>query len=364
MGKSEYKSAICFTVKNRIKKWCCSSTFIVVLLMLFSTSKHRVHGDSLKQLDSLRPESHEQKFAPKSHRAGVDDLVQVGFRNGFAGKGSFDKIIKVLLVESTNQLNTYFGAIGAGLAGPIKNENLESAFLFGLEYVDRREMFYALSIFSNNICFDTENSFFRSLDYRLQKPADDLTPHLEKLAKHMVQWRGLHTSGKMISEPTHRLSHVLEVARLDSFQKPAFSAEILQQVCDLIDGEMAQYDPQDTIAAVQFMAVESSANENDIIQSMVRLVSPRLVGKNTTLRSDERNLRWQSDVPRAIIWYLCKIRNESPRALKVLENLKSNGSPYIQWIQQNESKLVDENIGFQNPIINTRKAASKIRTGV
>jgi len=69
-------------------------------------------------------------------------------------------------------------------------------------------------------------------------------------------------------------------------------------------------------------------------------------------------------VPRAVIWYLCKIRNESPRALKVLENLKSNGSPYTHWIQQNESKLVDESIGFQNPIINTRKAAGKIRVGV
>jgi hypothetical protein len=47
-----------------------------------------------------------------------------------------------------------------------------------------------------------------------------------------------------------------------------------------------------------------------------------------------------------------------------LENLKSNGSPYTHWIQQNESKLVDESIGFQNPIINTRKAAGKIRVGV
>jgi len=364
MGKSECKAAIYFTMKKRIEKLCFLSASIAVLLTLFSTLIQRVHGDSIKQLDPLLPESHQQKFAPKNHRAEVDDLVRVGFRNGFAGKGSFDKIIKALLVESTNQLNTYFGAIGAGLAAPVKNKNLESAFLFGLEYVDRKEMFYALSIFSNDIYFDIENSFFRSLDHRLQKPADDLTPHLEKLAKHMVQWRGLHTSGKMISEPTHRLSHVLEVARLDSFQKPAFSGEILQQVCDLIDGEMAQYDPQDTLAAVRFMVVESSANENDIIQFMVRLVSPRLVGKNTTLRSDERNLRWQSEVPRAVIWYLCKIRNESPRALKILENLKSNGSPYTHWIQQNESKLVDESIGFQNPIINTRKAAGKIRVGV
>lgn len=364
MGKSECNATICFTMKKRIEKSCFLSTFIAVLHALFLTLIQHIHGDSLKQSDPLRPESHQQKVAPMSHRAEIDDLVQVGFRNGFAGKGSFDKIIKVLLVESTNQLNTYFGAINAGLVVPVQNKNLESAFLFGLEYIDRREMFYALSIFCNDIYFGVENSFFRSLDHRLQKPADDLTPHLEKLANHMVQWRGLHTSGKMISEPTHRLSHVLEVARLDSFKKSAFSAEILQQICDLIDGEMAQYDPQDTLAAVRFMVVESSANENDVIRLMVRLCSPRLVGKNTTARSDERNLRWQSEVPRAIIWYLCKIRNENPRALKVLENLKSNGSPYIQWIQQNELKLVDENIGFQNPIINTRKAASKVRVGM
>lgn len=351
-------------MKNRIKNWCFPPTLIAVLIMLFLTLIHRVYGDSLKQLDPLSLESSQQKSASNNHRASIDNLVQIGFRNGFAGKGSFDKIIKVLNVESTNELNSYFGAIRAGLAGPVQNTKLESAFLFGLEHVDRKEMSYALTIFGANISFDTENSFFRSLDYRLQQPADDLTPYLEDLAKHMVQVRRRNTSGKMISEPTHRLSHVLEVARLDSFQKPAFSGEILQQVCDLIDGEMAQYDPQDTLAAVRFMVVESSANENEIIQFMVRLVSPRLVEKNTTLRSDERKLRWQSEVPRAIIWYLCKIRNESPRALKVLENLKSNGSPFIQWIQQNESKLVDESIGFLNPIINTRKAAIKIRTGV
>jgi hypothetical protein len=348
-------------MKNRIKNWCFPPTLIAVLIMLFLTLIHRVYGDSLKQLDPLSLESSHQKSASNNHRASIDNLVQIGFRNGFAGKGSFDKIIKVLNVESTNELNSYFGAIRAGLAGPVQNTKLESAFLFGLEHVDRKEMSYALTIFGANISFETENSFFRSLDYRLQQPADDLTPYLEDLAKHMVQVRGRNTSGKMISEPTHRLSHVLEVARLDSFQKPLFSGKILQQVGDLIDGEMAQYDPLDTIAAMRFMVLESRANENDVIQTIIRLISPQLVEKTTTATSDEHTLRWQSEVPRALIWYLCKIRDESPRALKVLETLESKGSPHIQWIQQNKLKLVDENSGFKNPIENTQKVAEKIR---
>ena len=80
-------------MKKQIEKMCFLSSFIAVLLTLFLTLIQRVHGDSIKQLDPLLPESHQQKFAPKNHRAEVDDLVRVGFRNGFAGKGSFDKII-------------------------------------------------------------------------------------------------------------------------------------------------------------------------------------------------------------------------------------------------------------------------------
>ena len=351
-------------MKNRIRNWWFPPTVIAVFIMLFLTLIHRVYGDSLEQLDPLSLESSQQKFSSNNHRASIDDLVQIGFRNGFAGKGSFEKIIKVLNVESTNELNNYFGAIRAGLARPVQNTKLESAFLFGLEHVDRKEMSYALTIFGANISFETENSFFRSLDHRLQQPADDLTPYLEDLAKHMVQMRGRNTSGKMISEPTHRLSHVLEVAKLHSFQKSAFSGKILQQFGDLIDGEMAQYDPLDTIAAMRFMVLESRANENDVIQTIIQLISPQLVEKTTTTTSDERTLRWQSEVPRALIWYLCKIRDESPRALKILENLESKGSPYIQWIKQNKLKLVDENSGFKNPIENTRKAAEKIRKKV
>jgi hypothetical protein len=95
-------------MKNRIKNWCFPPTLIAVLIMLFLTLIHRVYGDSLKQLDPLSLESSQQKSASNNHRASIDNLVQIGFRNGFAGKGSFDKIIKVLNVESTNELNSYF----------------------------------------------------------------------------------------------------------------------------------------------------------------------------------------------------------------------------------------------------------------